>query len=275
MKSTLQQISVEVVLSTYRAEVELRLILDGFLRQTEPNYSIAVADDGSGPGAGGIVTEFADRGLRVRHVWQEDRGFRKARILNKAIAGSSAEYVVLLDGDCIPSRHFVRDHMDWAEPGRYACGRRVMLGPVISDAILEKRLDPSRLENPLRLLAAEARGQLRRSWVGVRGPRLVSRMLSQKERGMWGCNAGVWMSDLVRINGFNNEFEGWGHEDVDLERRLLAADVRPKALRGMGAVYHLYHPSNSNLQNEPLWTMGRRQAVVEVSSGLRECLAED
>ena len=133
--------------------------------------------------------------------------------------------MVLIDGDCIPSRHFVRDHMEWAEPGRYACGRRVML--------------------------------------------------SQKERGMWGCNAGVWMSDLVRVNGFNNEFEGWGHEDVDLERRLLAVEVLPKALRGMGAVYHLYHPSNSSLQNEPLWTMGRRQAGVEVSSGLRECMAED
>lgn len=271
MKSRLGMIPVEVVLSTYKAEAELRLVLEGFLRQTEPDFSIAVADDGSGPGVELMVKEFADRGLRVRHVWQEDRGFRKARILNQAIASSAAEYLVLIDGDCIPSRHFVRDHMEWAEPGRYGCGRRVLLGPEISDAILDRRTNPPGLENPLRLLVAEARGQLRRAWVGVRSPRVVSRYLSTKPRGMWGCNAGIWMADVVQVNGFNNAFEGWGSEDVDLERRLLAAGVRPKALRGMGAVFHLYHPSHSSLQNEQLRVTEKERSSVEVASGLREC----
>jgi glycosyltransferase involved in cell wall biosynthesis len=275
MKSRVELIPMEVLVSTYDAEAELRLVLEAFLGQTEPDFSVAVVDDGSGPGVGRLVKEFADRGLRLRHVWQEDRGFRKARALNRAVASSSAEYLVLIDGDCIPSRHFVRDHMEWAEPGRFACGRRVLLGPVISNAIRDRRTSVLGLENPLRLLAAEIRGQLRRAWVGVRSPRVVSRLLSRKRRGMWGCNAGIWMTDLVRVNGFNNAFEGWGCEDVDLERRLLAADVRPKALRGMGAVFHLYHQSHSSEQNERLRTMESERSSVEVESGLRECNADN
>ena len=263
-----------MILSVYGAESELRRVLEGYLRQTDSEFSLALADDGSGPGVERLAGEFADRGLSIRHLWHEDRGFRKARILNRAIGSSKADYVIFSDGDCIPCRRFVRDHMEWAEAGRFICGRRVMLGEELSGAILDRRADAARLENPGRLLLGEARGQLRRAWVGVRQPRILSRLLSSKRRGLWGCNTSVWMHDIVRVNGFNNAFEGWGYEDIDFERRLLAAGLRPKALRGRGAVYHLYHPSHSSQINEQRYADETDRSRVEAASGLRETLAE-
>ncbi len=265
---------VEVILSVYGAERELRRVLEGYLRQTESDFSLALADDGSGPGVERLVREFTDRGLSIRHLWHEDRGFRKARILNRAIGSSEADYVILSDGDCIPCRRFVRDHIDWAEAGRFICGRRVLLGEELTEALLDRRADPARLENPVRLLLGEARGQLRRAWVGVRQPRFLARVFSRKWRGLWGCNTSVWMSDIVRINGFNNVFEGWGYEDIDFERRLLAAGLRPKSLRGRGAVFHLYHPSHSSQINERRYAVETDRSRVEAASGLRETLAE-
>jgi len=125
-----------VILSVYGAERELRRVLEGYLRQTESDFSLALADDGSGAGVERLVREFSDRGLSIRHLWHEDRGFRKARILNRAIGSSEADYVILSDGDCIPCRRFVRDHIEWAEPGRFICGRRVLLGEELTGEIL-------------------------------------------------------------------------------------------------------------------------------------------
>ena len=115
--------------------------------------------------------------------------------------------MIFSDGDCIPCRCFVRDHVEWAEAGRFICGRRVLLGEELSGAILDRDSIPAWLENPVRLLLGEARGQFRRAWVGVRQPRFLSRLLSGKARGLWGCNTSAWMNDIVRINGFNNAFE--------------------------------------------------------------------
>ena len=265
---------VEVILSVYGAERELRRVLEGYFGQTESDFSLALADDGSGPGVDRLVREFSDRGLSIRHLWHEDRGFRKARILNRAIGSSEADYVILSDGDCIPCRRFVRDHIEWAEPGRFICGRRVLLGEELTGEILDRKADPARLEDPVQLLLGEARGQLRRAWVGVRQPQLLSRLLSRKRRGLWGCNTSEWMRDIVRINGFNNAFEGWGYEDIDFERRLLAAGLRPKALRGRGAVFHLHHPSHSSQINEDRYAVEMARSRVEAASGLRETMAE-
>jgi glycosyltransferase involved in cell wall biosynthesis len=265
---------VEVILSAYGAERELRLVLEAYLGQSESGFSLAVADDGSGPSVERLAHEFADRGMSIRHLWHEDRGFRKARILNRAIGTSEADYLILSDGDCIPCRRFVRDHLEWAEAGRFVCGRRVLLGEELTRAILDRDSTPAWLENPFRLLLGEARGQLRRAWVGVRQPRLVSRLLSRKQRGLWGCNTAEWMKDLVRINGFNNAFEGWGYEDIDIERRLLASGLRPKAIRGRGAVFHLYHPGNSSRINEQLYASETVRSRIEAASGMRETMAE-
>ena len=102
--------SIEVIMAAYNQLLNTKLVLDGYLRQTDQNFSICIADDGSDVGIKNLVVLYQGLGLNIRHVWHEDMGFRKARILNKAIAGSSSDFIIFTDNDCIPSKHFIADY---------------------------------------------------------------------------------------------------------------------------------------------------------------------
>ena len=262
--------SIEVILSAYNAVEPLRIVLDGYRRQTDPSFALAIADDGSGSEVGRLVGGFAERGLRIRHVWQEDRGFRRARILNRAVAGTDADYLILSDGDCVPSVHFVEDHREWAEEGCFVCGRRVELGPELTDRVRTGAVAPARLETGWWLVRESLRGRLRRGEAGLRPPRTLTRWLTSRPMGAWGCNIGLWTRDFVRVNGFDNDFENWGGEDTDLDWRLRAAGFRSKAMRGRGAVFHLFHESRASWDNTGRVAEKKRHGAWHARDGLRE-----
>lgn len=262
--------SVEVILSAYNAAEALRTVLEGYRRQTERSFAIAIADDGSGPEVRHLVDEFDELGLQIRHVWQEDRGSRKARILNRAIAGTHAEYLIFSDGDCIPSRHFVEDHVEWAEAGCFVCGRRVELGLELTGHVQSGAVDPVRLEMGWWLVRESLRGRLRRGEVGLRAPVLIARRLKSRPMGAWGCNIGAWTHDLVRVNGFDNDFESWGGEDADLDWRLRAAGLKSKVMRGRGAVFHLFHESRAGWHNTDRVAEKKERGDWRARDGLAE-----
>jgi hypothetical protein len=147
----------------------------------------------------------------------------------------------------------------------------VTLGPDLSDAILDQHEDPRLFESAIRLLAAEAAGRLRHATDGVRLPLRVARALSGRQRSLAGCNAGVWMTDMIEINGFNNTIEGWGYEDSELEYRLVAAGSRPKAMRGRGIQFHLHHPVRPDAGNKKVQLALEKLPGFRAASGLREC----
>lgn len=231
--------TVEVLLAVYNSPEVTRLSLEGYCRQTDADFGLVVADDGSGPEIEKLLGEYQSR-LRIRHLWQEDRGFRKARILNKAIASSEADYLVFSDNDCIPSRHFVADHKHAAQRGSFVTGRRVDLGPVPTQELLSgQRSDP---ESLTWILWHSLKKNLKRGEKALRPPYWLHQLWSRKQIGTLGANMAMWREDLIRINGFDEAFEGYGQEEVDLEWRLIAAGIRCRTILGRAALFHLYHP---------------------------------
>ena len=142
----------EVLMSAYNDAEVLKLTLEGFLRQSDMNFSICIADDGSGPDVKSVVDIFLDRGLNIRHIWQEDFGFRRGMILNKAIASSEAERLIFVDSDGIPHTDFIKDHKKYSERGRILVGPRVYLKEKITRKIKQGHLDISYIDNVWRLL---------------------------------------------------------------------------------------------------------------------------
>ena len=125
--------SILVIISTYNARDTLARVLDCYLGQTRLPDEVLVADDGSSDGTGELVSSRAvDAPFAVRHIWQDDEGFRLARIRNLAVKASSADYVVFTDGDCLPHRSFVEDHLRLARQGYFVQGKRVRVGPEVS-----------------------------------------------------------------------------------------------------------------------------------------------
>lgn len=225
-----------LIVSTYNQPRQLVRVLQQLHRQTTPPAMVVIADDGSDPETAEQIAASAPAlNFPVIHVWQEHRGFRKTIILNEAIARTRSEYVVFLDGDCIPTPRFIEDHLRLAEQGFFVQGRRAFIAETAVESYLTgKHSIPALL----------MRGRVSGLSKAVRLPRpLIKRDTGQ--RGLIGCNLGIWRRDLDAINGFDESFTGWGGEDSDLGNRLYNLGNQRKFVYGRAIVYHLNHPKLS------------------------------
>lgn len=231
MSANLPEISL--ILNTYNQPGALEKALAGLAEQTLFPTEVVVADDGSGPETAAVIRRWSDRGLfPLKHVWQEHGGFRRSRILNRAITASRGKYLVFLDGDCVPHRRFVEDHAALAEAGCWVQGRRCYI-------------DMSAAENFSAdfgsVLGCILAGKLSGAAKAFRWP-FAKIKRNQSREGILGCNLAIWKEDLVAVNGYDESFEGWGREDSDLGFRLYHLGRRRKLVHGRAILYHLNHP---------------------------------
>jgi glycosyltransferase involved in cell wall biosynthesis len=232
---------LSVIITTYNRPDALKKVLEGLYGQTLLPDEILVADDGSGPDTRTLVADFENRpGLKVLHVWQRDQGFRAARVRNKAVAAASGDYLVFLDGDCIPDRHFVSDHLALAEPGCFFQGKRVLVDQTTSDTF-----DITDCDSFGRLVCLALTGHLGNAHHVFRMPFFSGLKKRQGLSGIRSCNMGVFRSDVAAVNGFNHEFEGWGREDSEFAVRLFKHGLVRKEHPFRAICYHLWHPENS------------------------------
>jgi glycosyltransferase involved in cell wall biosynthesis len=233
---------ISVIVSTYNREDALDVVLRALSRQSDRNFEVVVADDGSGPATARVVRDWAAKKLiPIKHVWHEDRGFRLSEIRNRGIRASAGAYIVFLDGDCIARRDFVAAHRRLAEPGWFVTGTRILLSADLTDRILHQGLEPE-LWGFASWLVHRSRHHLNR-FAPLLELRLgVIRKVSAKRwRGARGSNMAFWRADLDRVDGFDSTFSGWGREDSDIFIRLIRAGVRRKDGRFACGVLHLWH----------------------------------
>lgn len=235
--------TLSVVVSTYNSPRYLSLVLEGLSLQTDAAFECIVADDGSGPETA-VVIDAARPRLPVIHSWQADAGFRLAASRNRALTRASGDWVAFLDGDCIPSPDYVADVKAIADRRLarttrfYVQGHRVILGEELSRSIT----GATGIFSPTWLLAH--RKELSNFANGLR-PAILPLWPKKNLRGVRGCNMIFRADDLRAVNGFDEEFVGWGHEDRDIVSRLFRSGVFRVDARGRAIVYHLYHPEQS------------------------------
>jgi glycosyltransferase involved in cell wall biosynthesis len=233
---------ISVIVTTYNREDALGAVLRSLARQTDAEFEVMVADDGSGPGTAKLIDAWkAKIGHRVEHVWHEDLGFRAGEIRNRAILASRGNYCIFLDGDCIVRPNFVATHRRLAEPGWFATGNRILLSRELTGKVLREKLSPQTW-NFVRWIAERWRGGVNRISALLPLPLGPLRRLRQKAwRGARSCNLAIWRRDLDRVDGFDADYSGWGKEDSDIIVRLLHAGVRRKDGVFATAVLHLWH----------------------------------
>jgi glycosyltransferase involved in cell wall biosynthesis len=233
---------ISVIVTTYNREDALDAVLRSLARQTDQNFEVVVADDGSKQPTAALVESWKARiGYRLEHVWHEDRGFRAAEIRNRAILASRGDYVVFLDGDCIARPDFVATHRRFAERGWFVTGNRILLSSDLTQKVLREKLAPEnwRLAD---WLAQRVRGGINRLGALLQLPLGPLRRLRRNAwRGARSCNLAVWRSDLTRVDGFDADYRGWGKEDSDIIVRLQRAGVRRKDGVFATGVLHLWH----------------------------------
>lgn len=266
--------TISVVVTTYNRPDALTCVIEACFAQDDQNFEIIIADDGSGHNTQQAIAALQARApMPLRHVWQEDLGFRAARARNLGTLDARGDYIVFLDGDCVPQRDFISQHRKLAQRGYLVSGSRILLSEQATARTLSQHIDLQSLTLAQKL-SWRARGdtnkvlQLLATW-----PDLWRTSKRFTWRRIKSCNLGVWRSDLDMVNGFDESFLGWGHEDSDLVVRLFNAGVMRKDGAFSTEVFHLWHRENQRDQETSNRKVVLQRAVdrtVLAVQGLRD-----
>lgn len=264
----LSKMKTALLISTYNWPQALELIFKSIFEQTEMPDEVLIADDGSTQETKDLINNFALKStFKVTHIWQEDRGFRKAIVLNKAVAATNCEYIIQIDGDCIMHPKFIADHKKNAQKNTYLYGTRATITKsALPDIFINKQTKfnffSKNLKKKTRTIHCTILSQMYKPHTGF----------SSNFRG---CNVSFWRNDFIAINGYNEAFEGWGREDSDLVIRLGNLGVLAKRLRYVGIVYHIYHPENSRNQlqeNDLIQQQSIQNKLIKAPKGISQYL---
>ena len=227
---------ISVIVSYYKNLANLKLILEGFNRQSVKDFELIVSEDDNNAETSEFLTDIASQlNFRIQHIHQaKNDGFRKNEMLNRSIKISKGDLLVFIDGDCVPHHRFIENYLKEDEPGVILSGRRVNLGEEVSKQFLTthdfslltffklKKTDSYKVKESIYFPFFH---------------------LSTKLRGLMGCNWAVRKEYLEKVNGFDEDYKAAGvGEDTDIEWRLEAIGLKKKTMRNKALLYHLYHP---------------------------------
>jgi glycosyltransferase involved in cell wall biosynthesis len=223
---------VSLVIATYNWPEALRLVLLSVQNQSIIPYEVIIADDGSTNKTNDIINLFRSK-LPIKHIWQEDNGFQKTLILNKAISRAKGDYIIQIDGDIIIHYDFIKEHIHHSRKRQFIHGSRVFLNKQISDQSIKKD----------KIQFSIFQKGIKNRFNGFNN-NFLSLIFSQKKqdlKGARGCNFSFWKEDFIQVNGYNEEMVGWGKEDTELSVRMINSGVIKKQVKFNVNCYHLNH----------------------------------
>lgn len=249
--------ALSLIISFYNNTRLLKFIFEALKRQTFQNFEVLIADDGSNEEAVECVRQLTKEvPFPVKHCWHEDKGWRKNRILNRAILASEGSYLVFIDGDCIPHQGFLEDHFSNRQERLVLSGRRVQLSELRTKKLTFEQVKEGFLEkkNGLMLLLLDGiKGRTihAENAIRVKNPFLRKCLIKNKNRGILGCNFSIFKSDILLVNGFDERYNHPGTgEDTDLDHRLQRVGITCQSRKHLLTMYHIYH-KRFNLMHEP------------------------
>ncbi|MDC1387021.1 glycosyltransferase family 2 protein [Candidatus Thioglobus sp.] len=225
---------ISLIITTYNRPEALLLVLLSIESQESQPYEVIIANDGSELPTQNLIEEFMLKtNLKIIHSFQEDFGFRAAESRNKAISSASGDYIVLIDGDMILHPEFIGDHLRNAQCGYFIQGSRVLITKMKTREVIKSKklafnLFTPGLSNRLNSIHSQ----------------FLSKIFSIKKNHLIGirtCNMSFFREDCLKVNGFNNDFIGWGREDSEFVVRLFNKGFKRKTVKFSAIQYHLWH----------------------------------
>jgi glycosyltransferase involved in cell wall biosynthesis len=238
-------LSVSVMLTTYNQPEFLEMSLLAYDRQTYKNFEIVIADDGSGSETRELIEKMkAAVSYPLTHAWQEDLGFRVARSFNNAIRASRNDYLITSSCDCLPRADFVEKHVEFAQEGYYVGGGHVRMSKEFTESLNPEMVKQGTYEKALNSTALK---KIKKRHFKHR----IYLVLKKKRRPKFlGLNFAVYKKAAFEINGFDENFQGWGQEDSDFRERLKKHGLKPRSILPQAVVFHMHHPTHPTAVQE-------------------------
>lgn len=259
---------ISVIVTTYNWPQALELVLQSLAAQMcDIKYEVIVADDGSTADTKNIISKF-----KVKHAWQEDKGYRVSRCRNRALLQAQGDYIIFIDGDCMVRNDFIVSHYKLAEKGYFVFGNRVLLSEKFTKHVIKNNIG----SGILYWLKNRLQGNCNRLLPLFSIPLGFLRKINpRKWQGAKGCNLAMWRCDLDKVNGWDMAYEGWGYEDSDLVIRLINVGVMRKSAKFKISVIHLWHKENDRSKQDLNWDkLNNTNKKILAEKGLRELVGD-
>lgn len=269
---------LSVIITTYNKEIWLQKVLEGYANQSEQNFEVIIADDGSNSNTKHIIDSFQNRFIHpIQHIWQEDNGFQKCKILNKAILKSTTDYLLFTDGDCIPRFDFVAQHIKNKEKGYFLSGGYFKLPMSVSEKI---SLNDIKNQNCFSI-SWLIKNNVSKSFKLTKLTRNIlfaklMNCITPTKKTFNGHNTSCYKEDILAVNGFNEEMQ-YGGLDRELGERLLNNGLKSKQIRYSAICIHLEHEriyaSIENWKkNNEIRNYNQKHKITKIEKGISQYL---
>jgi len=263
--------TASLIVSVYKGASQLRCLLDALSYQSRSDFEIIISEDGCAPEMRDIVlSQSRINQSRIKHLTQDDRGFRKNKALNRAVHASNTERLIFIDGDCIPSVHFVQEHIGALDISPLCTGRRVELGAIVSNRLLTHPRWIESLSLPAGLSRAAPSllfDKTKNIESGIYS-RLLQRLHPKQSIDLLGCNFSCSKDLLMELNGFDERYESPGlGEDSDIQVRADKLGIKPRNLKFLATLFHLHHDRQYTVSSE-----NQEKFKQAVEGGQHRCL---
>lgn len=252
---------VSLIIAVYKDVEALKLIIGSLRNQTYREFEIVIVEDGEDADMKEYIYSIDD--LDIKHTTQEDLGIRKTRSLNNGIIASSGDFLIFIDGDCVPYSTFVESYVKLAESGYVISGRRMNLGPKYSKKLRNKEISPLSLEKTFLLrypfVSVDAIERHSEDGFYFSPDGFIYSMFIKNRKAstsILGCNYACFKKDIVAINGYDESYRDTAvGDDTDLEWRFKAIGLKLKSARFTANVFHLYHPRSIREKISSDWAL--------------------
>lgn len=267
---------VSVIITTYNSEEWLKKVLLGYSVQTEQDFEIVIADDGSTEATKNVVAKFQSKfRFPIIHIWQPDEGFQKCKILNKAILKTNSEYLIFTDGDCIPRKDFVFHHIKYKEKGYFLSGGYFKLPMITSNLISDEEILNQKAFSINWLIKNGVKKSFKLSkltqnkWFAM-----FMNWITPTKKTFNGHNTSCFKEDILAVNGFNEEMQ-YGGLDRELGERLFNYGTLGKQIRYSTICLHLDHKRGYATQetwqkNYAIRSYNKKHNIITIDKGLSQ-----
>ncbi|MBC7829882.1 MAG: glycosyltransferase family 2 protein [Chitinophagaceae bacterium] len=263
--------SCSLIVSTYNRPAALRRCAQSIIAQTVLPDEIIIADDGSDEETRLLIQSIQQKtNIPFLHAWQPHEGYQLAKIRNKAFVASGKEYLIQVDGDLILHPNFIKDHISMARHGIFVSGSRLNMDENLTENVIAGNIPFEDI--------SKNRNNLSKKYNGWYSP-LLCQMNYLIQRGndnykhVLGCNMAFWKKDLEEVNGYNENFKGWGKEDNDLAVRLINAGLQLRFVKYGAICYHMAHEIagfSMTMGNEKLLKKSIKEKITFTPFGMKK-----
>ena len=272
---------ISVIISTYNSVTWLKKVLLSYKYQTYKNFEIVIADDGSGFDTENLINYFKERtSLNITHIWHEDDGFQKSKILNKAITACKSEYILMSDGDCIIRTDFLAQHIKFRKKGHFLSGGYFKLPKDISENISEKDIKYQNCFDIDWLTYQGLKKSFKNNKLTATGTKAKLLNIFTTTKATWnGHNASGWKKDIILVNGMDERMQ-YGGQDRELGERLVNAGIKPIQIRYNAICVHLHHErsyakAESIALNRKIRNYTKKHKVISTPYGVNKLIPKE